>query len=342
MANIREIAKRAGVSVTTVSRVLNHHPYVKEEKRERVLDAMKELKYTRNIQAVHLAKGYSNMLGIVLPTIDHSYFSRLVTGIAEKAQARGMHFSLFQTGYDPLKEKEALMSLKERRVDGLIFCSNALSDRDISRWQEFGPIIFCHPVPSENCSTVSIAHDQAFKEGLHHLAACGHQRIAIVLARIEGANSQSRLQAYQNMMRSLGQEIDEEWIIEGKLTLFDGKQLFAEWQKMKNRPTALFITNDDVSAGFLLEAQRHDIKVGESPAILGFQNDQLSEALRISSIDIPLKRMGQEAFDLFDQAIKGEAPEKRMLPFRLIERSTTVFKNNSLTHVSSVLYDKRD
>ncbi|WP_144524752.1 LacI family DNA-binding transcriptional regulator [Bacillus pumilus] len=342
MANIREIAKRAGVSVTTVSRVLNHHPYVKEEKRERVLDAMRELKYTRNIQAVHLAKGYSNMLGIVLPTIDHSYFSRLVTGIAEKAQTRGMHFALFQTGYDPLKEKEALMSLKERRVDGLIFCSNALSDRDILRWQEFGPLIFCHPVPIEKCSTVSIAHDQAFKEGLHHLAACGHQRIAIVLARIEGANSESRLQAYQDMMQSLGQEIEEEWIIEGKLTLFDGKQLFAEWQEMKNRPTALFITNDDVSAGFLLEAQRHDIKVGESPAILGFQNDHLSEALGISSIDIPLKRMGQEAFDLFDRAIKGEAPEKRMLPFRLIERSTTVFKNNSLTHVSSVLYDKRD
>ena len=96
---------------------------------------------------------------------------------------------------------------------------------------------------------MSIAHDQAFKEGLHHLAACGHQRIAIVLARTEGANSESRLQAYQDMMQSLGQTI-EKWIIEGKLSLLDGKQLFAEWQEMKNRPTALFITNDEVSAGF--------------------------------------------------------------------------------------------
>ncbi|WP_448321886.1 substrate-binding domain-containing protein, partial [Streptomyces sp. CO7] len=133
----------------------------------------------------------------------------------------------------------------------------------------------------------------------------------------EGANSESRLQAYQEMMKSLGQEIDEEWIIEGKLTLFDGKQLFTEWQEMKNRPTALFITNDDVSAGFLLEAQRHHIKAEETPAILSFQFNQLSEALGISSIDIPLKRMGQEAFDLFDRAIKGEVPEKRMLPFHL-------------------------
>ena len=74
MPNIRDIAKRAGVSVTTVSRVMNDHPYVKEEKRERVLSAMKELKYTRNIQAVHLAKGYSNMLEL--------YFRQLITPIS--------------------------------------------------------------------------------------------------------------------------------------------------------------------------------------------------------------------------------------------------------------------
>ncbi|OLP63071.1 Catabolite control protein B [Bacillus pumilus] len=327
MSNIREIAKRAGVSVTTVSRVLNHHPYVKEEKRALVLKAMEELKYTRNIHAVHLAKGYSNMLGIVLPTINHSYFSGLVTGIADKAQAHGMHFALFQTGYDPLKEKEALMSLKERRVDGLIFCSNALNDQDILKWQESGPIIFCHPT-DDICSAVSIAHDQAFKEGLDHLVACGHQKIAIVLARTEGANSESRIQAYREKMHVLNQEIDERWIIEGKLTLFDGQQLFFEWQTMKSQPTAFMITTDEVSAGFLLETQRHNIQVGESPAILSFQNEQLSEALEISTIDIPIKQMGQEAFDLYDRAQKGKPPEKRVLPYRLIQRNTTVLKNN--------------
>ncbi|MFS0654343.1 LacI family DNA-binding transcriptional regulator [Bacillus sp. 179-C3.3 HS] len=328
MANIREIAKRAGVSVTTVSRVMNHHPYVKDEKRQLVLKAMKELKYTRNIHAVHLAKGYSNMVGIVLPTINHSYFSELVTGIANKAQASGMHLTLFQTGYDPLKEKDALMSLKERRVDGLIFCSNALSDQDIVKWQEYGPIIFCHPTVHDECSAVSIAHDEAFEEGLDHLVACGHQKIAIVLSRTEGTNSKFRIQAYQDKMRLLRQEIAEEWIIEGKLTLLDGQQLFLQWQTMTHQPTALLITTDEVSAGFLLEAQRHKIKVGEFPAILSVQNEQLSEMLGISTIDIPMKQMGEEAFDLFDCAMKGKPPEKRVLPFQLIQRTTTVLKNN--------------
>ncbi|WMT28040.1 substrate-binding domain-containing protein [Bacillus aerius] len=129
-----------------------------------------------------------------------------------------------------------------------------LSDREILKWQESGPVIFCHPTSHHACSSVLIAHDQAFKEGLEHLAACGHERIAIVPARTEGENSQVRIQTYQEMMRSLGQDIDEEWIIEGKLTIFDGKQLFTEWKEMKNRPTALLMTNDAVSAGFLLEA----------------------------------------------------------------------------------------
>ncbi|MFJ5963630.1 MULTISPECIES: LacI family DNA-binding transcriptional regulator [unclassified Bacillus (in: firmicutes)] len=327
MPNIREIAKKAGVSVTTVSRVMNHHPYVKEEKRKRVLDAMKELEYTRNIHAVHLAKGYSNMLGVVLPTINHSYFSAIVTGIAEKAQACGMHFALFQTGYDQAKEKEALMSLKEQRVDGLIFCSKALSDREILKWKEAGPIIFCHPTSHDEFSTVSISHEQAFKRGLEHLAACGHEKLAIVLARTTGANSRSRIHAYQEMMQTLRQDISEEWVIGGKLTLFDGQQLFSEWQAMKKRPTALLITNDEVSAGFLLEAQRRQFKAEELPAILSFHNEKMSEILEISTIEVPLKRMGHEAFDLFDRAIKGEPPEKRMLPFRLIQRSTTDLKN---------------
>ena len=123
------------------------------------------------------------------------------------------------------------MSLKERRVDGLIFCSNALSDGHILKWQESGPIIFCHPAPHDQCSTVSIAHDQAFKEGLYHLAACGHQRIAIVLARTEGANSKSRLQAYQDMMQSLGQTIDEEWIIEGSYPCLMGSNYLQNGRK---------------------------------------------------------------------------------------------------------------
>ncbi|MGE6631158.1 LacI family DNA-binding transcriptional regulator [Bacillus sp. NPDC077027] len=328
MSNIREIAKRAGVSITTVSRVLNHHPYVKEEKRKRVLDAIKALEYTRNIHAVHLAKGFSNMIGIVLPTINHSYFSELVNGIAEKAQNQGIHFALFQTNYDHKKEEEALMKLKERQVDGLIFCSKALSDQELVKWKAAGPIVFCHDTQDNDFSSVSIAHEQAFQDGLEHLVSCGHEKLAIVLARKEGINSQVRMKAYKKMMKTIGQEIKYEWIIDGKLTLFDGRKLFAEWRSMVNQPSALLVSNDQVSAGFVLEADRHRVKVGQYPAVLSFDNQQISEMLGISTIEIPIKQMGHEAFELLNQAMNGSLPEKKVLPYRLIERMTTSFKNN--------------
>lgn len=99
MANIREIAEAAGVSITTVSRVLNGHPYVKEEKRKKVLETIERLEYTRNVHAVHLSKGFSNMIGVVLPTVSMPYFSELIEGIAEEAAKSGVHFALYQTDY---------------------------------------------------------------------------------------------------------------------------------------------------------------------------------------------------------------------------------------------------
>lgn len=141
MANIKDIADKAGVSVTTVSRVINNHPYVSEEKRKRVLEAMEVLEYARNVHAVHLSKGFSNMIGVVMPTISLPYFAEMMAGIADAAAESGIHLSLFQTNYDVKKEIFALSQLKQRQVDGLIFCSKALSDDKLKEWE--GPILLC-------------------------------------------------------------------------------------------------------------------------------------------------------------------------------------------------------
>lgn len=130
MANIKDIAEKAGVSVTTVSRVINNHPYVSEDKRKRVFEAMESLEYTRNIHAVHLSKGFSNMIGVVLPTVNLPYFAELIAGIADAAAESGVHLSLFQTNYEVQKEIFALSQLKQRQVDGLIFAQRRLLMRN--------------------------------------------------------------------------------------------------------------------------------------------------------------------------------------------------------------------
>lgn len=100
MTNLKEVAKRAGVSPSTVSRVINNHPYVNEEKRQKVLDTIEELNYIPNINAIHLKKGKTNLIGVVLPFSNHPYFSQLIQGISEEAIKSNKKIVLFQTAYD--------------------------------------------------------------------------------------------------------------------------------------------------------------------------------------------------------------------------------------------------
>ncbi|MBL4968279.1 LacI family DNA-binding transcriptional regulator [Bacillus halotolerans] len=320
MANIKDIAEKAGVSVTTVSRVINNHPYVSEEKRKRVLEAMEVLEYTRNVHAVHLSKGFSNMIGVVMPTIGLPYFAELMAGISDTAAESGIHLSLFQTNYDVKKEIFALSQLKQRQVDGLIFCSKALSDDKLKEWE--GPILLCQNSNKGGFPTISIPHQAAFRDGLDYLIAKGHKKIAICLARKKGMNSHFRIKAYKEALEEIGETFNEEWVIEKAITMNDGKALFHKWNNWRERPTAIFVANDQVSAGLLLEAKAQQVSVPGELAILSFDNHEISQLLGISTIDIQAKEMGKQAFAMLEKRIQGQPIESRVLDYRLIERST--------------------
>ncbi|ASB89864.1 LacI family DNA-binding transcriptional regulator [Bacillus sonorensis] len=322
MANIREIAEAAGVSITTVSRVLNGHPYVKAEKRKKVLDTIERLEYARNVHAVHLSKGFSNMIGVVLPTISLPYFSELIEGIAEEAAKSEVHFALYQTNYQLEKETFALEQLKHRQVDGLIFCSKAMSDEELLNWRDTGPFILCQDSRERLFSTVSIPHHEAFRRGLDFLIEKGHKKIAIGLARKHGVNSHYRLEAYKEALAAIGEPYRDEWVFERSLTIADGQTLFSAWSRMDDKPTAIFVANDQVSAGLYLEARKHQVQIPENLAILSCDNQPISELLGISTIEIKTKEMGRHAFRLLQKGIRGEEAEKKILPYRLIERST--------------------
>ncbi|MEC1793247.1 LacI family DNA-binding transcriptional regulator [Bacillus vallismortis] len=320
MANIKDIAEKAGVSITTVSRVINNHPYVSEDKRNRVFEAMEALAYTRNIHAVHLSKGYSNMIGVVLPTINLPYFAELIAGIADAAEGSGIHLSLFQTNYDVQKEVFALTQLKERQVDGLIFCSKALADERLMDWK--GPILLCQNSDIGRFSTISIPHEQAFRYGLDYLMAKGHKKIAICLARKKGMNSHFRIKAYREALEEIGEAFHEDWVIEKAISINDGKALFHKWENWKEKPTAIIVANDQVSAGLLLEAKARRVLVPDELAILSVDNHEISQSLGITTIDIQTKEMGKQAFAMLEKRIQGQPIEKKVLDYRLIERST--------------------
>lgn len=324
MANIKQIAKAAGVSVTTVSRVLNAHPYVSESKRKAVEEAIERLNYARNMNAVHLVKGMTQTIGVILPQIQTAYFSKLVEGIAAEALKHNYQLMLCQTGYRPEEEIKVLDLLRNKRIDGVIVCSRSLSLDQVEDYAGYGPIVLCEDVRQRKLSSVYYDHYASFRNAIRYLWDRGHRRIGFTLNRRNSQNSLRRRQAYADILRELGGEARDEWLLDGCSEIRDGR-LVADWLlRMKERPTALLLNGDEIAAGFLVAIKEHGFGIPEDVAIVGFDNQPISEVFGITTIDNRLMDIGKQAFHIAYSRIQDPAlpPVTEELQFRLIERSS--------------------
>lgn len=326
MANIKEIAKLAGVSVTTVSRVLSGHPYVSEEKRNRVQQVIEQEGYIPNANAVHLIKGQTKTIGVIVPS-SHSYFHAILSGIMDEASEAGYGTLLYQSRYDQKEEEQALHLLRTKQIDGLIFCSRSMPVEKIAAYGRYGPIVTCEDTEDERISSVYTNHYDAFIAGMRHLTERGHTDIGYCIGRAHSTSSKQRYQAYTSVLSELDIPLRSEWIFEDSTEIRDGIRIVDNLMKMKKRPTALLITGDEVAAGVILQAQSAGLRIPEDLAIVGFDNLPISEALKLTTIDQHLKRIGQEAFHAFYEMRNTELSEKRItikrqVPFELIKRSS--------------------
>ncbi|SDD15767.1 transcriptional regulator, LacI family [Paenibacillus sp. UNCCL117] len=324
MANIKQIAQAAGVSVTTVSRVLNGHPYVSEAKREAVQAAVEALDYARNANAVHLIKGKTNMIGVMLPYVNHAYFGALVEGIGHGALQNHVQLLLCQTNYEPDKELEVLEMLKMKQLDGLVICSKASSWDIIRAYTGWGPIVACEDVGELPISAVYVDHYGCFELGIRYLIRKGHRRIGYCLSRTDSSSGMLRREAYLAIMNELGEPVREQWMFSDCIQMEDGARVVGRLLDMEERPTALLVAGDTVAAGILAEAERCGLRVPEDLAVIGLDNQPIARVLGITTIDNQLDMMGEAAFRLLHDQVTGrsERPQKRELSCRLLERRT--------------------
>ncbi|MBS9806410.1 LacI family DNA-binding transcriptional regulator [Bacillus toyonensis] len=324
MANIKDIAKMAGVSVTTVSRVLNDHPYVSEEKRKVVIEIVEKLNYSQNANAVHLSKGKTNIVGVILPYINHPSFDAMVGGMMEGALAHNYRVLLCQTNYNKKEEMKSLHMLKTKQLDGLIICSRANDWEVIEPYASYGTIVACEDNDISNISSVYTNHSAAFKLGMNYLIEKGYKKIGYCTGRKLGPSSQKRFDAYKNQLQSIDEEVNEEWIFTECFTLEDGVRVAHKLKEMLNLPEALIVAGDEVAIGVMTEVGKLGIQVPEDLAIIGFDNQPISQVLQLTTIDQNLKEIGKKAFEMFYRKISNESSkqEKVEIPYELVERST--------------------
>ena len=324
MANIKDIAKMAGVSVTTVSRVLNDHPYVSEEKRKAVMEIVEKLNYSQNANAVHLSKGKTNIVGVILPYINHPCFDAMVGGMMEVALAHNYRVLLCQTNYNKKEEMKSLHMLKTKQLDGLIICSRANDWETIEPYASYGTIVACEDNDISNISSVYTNHSAAFQLGMNHLIEKGYKKIGYCTGRKLGPSSQKRFDVYKQQLQSIDEEVNEEWIFTECFTLEDGVRVAHKLKGMQNLPEALIVAGDEVAIGVMTEVGKLGIRVPGDLAIIGLDNQPISQVLQLTTIDQNLKEIGKTAFEMFYRKISDESSkqEKVEISYELVERST--------------------
>ncbi|PFL72680.1 LacI family DNA-binding transcriptional regulator [Bacillus anthracis] len=324
MANIKDIAKMAGVSVTTVSRLLNDHPYVSEEKRKVVLEIVEKLNYSQNANAVHLSKGKTNIVGVILPYINHPSFDAMVGGMMERALTHNYRVLLCQTNYNKKEEMKSLHMLKTKQLDGLIICSRANDWEMIEPYASYGTIIACEDNDIANISSVYTNHSAAFQLGMNHLIEKGYKKIGYCTGRKLGPSSQKRFDVYKQQLQSIDEEVNEEWIFTECFTLEDGVRVAHKLKGMQNLPEALIVAGDEVAIGVMTEVGKLGIRVPGDLAIIGLDNQPISQVLQLTTIDQNLKEIGKTAFEMFYRKISDESSkqEKVEISYELVERST--------------------
>lgn len=320
MTNIRDLARMAGVSVTTVSRVLNHHPYVSEGKRNAVLEAIRQSNYQQNINAVHLSMGKTFLIGVVVPFIDHPYFSSLMKGMASAALENNYKLVFFQTNYSEDRELEALQMVKQKQIDALIICSRKCGFQVIEEYLQYGPIILCEDTREKKVSSTFVDHYKCFMFALEFLYEKGHRNIGYCIGRRSGTNSLFRERAYLDFVAKHQLRFEPAYIFDQCLYVEDGEQVVERLLELPDPPSALLVTNDDVAAGVMTCAKKRNLSIPGDLALIGFNNQPIAKLMDITTIEIPLVEMGR---NLFLQAINNrQEVSHQEITVQLIERKT--------------------
>ncbi|MFE4714162.1 LacI family DNA-binding transcriptional regulator [Paenibacillus sp. NPDC056722] len=325
MANIKEIARISGVSVTTVSRVLNNHPYVSEDKRNAVLNTIEQLNYRRNMNAVHLITGRTKSVAVIMPLIRIYYFSIIMEGLAQEALLAQYRLVLCQTNYRPEEELKVLEMLRNKEIDGVVIVSTSLKPEVIEEYTAYGPIVTCQNSGESRFSSVYIEHYAAFRHGLQYLADKGYRSIGYCDGRKHGSSSSIRQSAFRDFHRESGLPLHEEWMIFDCLNEEHGAALLHRLSAMEERPEAIIVAGDHVAAALMIEAGKQGIRIPEDLAVIGFDNQPIGKLLGLTTIDNKLFEMGAAAFQTIHEQIHGDGgsqPVHRKLNYELIERSS--------------------
>jgi LacI family transcriptional regulator, repressor for deo operon, udp, cdd, tsx, nupC, and nupG len=324
---LRDVAKYAGVSHQTVSRVINDKERVSPETRARVADAIAKLGFSPNAIARSMAQGRAHTLACLSPNLTDYTFASIIEGA--EVEARQLGYFLLSSSVKDGRQFKAFADelIASRRVDGVLVINPFADDRHLYLPQDF-PLAFVGThVRAEKISSVGLDDEGAARVATQHLLDCGHRRIALVSGPQAEDCVQDRRAGYEEALRAVGLEPNPAWVCEGDWSASSGYQAAVQLLRGADRPTAVFAQNDRMAIGLLRAARDAGLKVPEQLAVIGFDDMPLSAYFDppLTTMRQDLEAIGRQAVGLLIHAVQDpEAPPQHLrFPSHLVVRQST-------------------
>jgi LacI family repressor for deo operon, udp, cdd, tsx, nupC, and nupG len=331
LSNIREVAKRAGVSTATVSRVLSRPDVVSPDTRVRVLKAVERLGYAPNSVAKNLRTLKSRKLLVTVPDISNPFFSLILQGIEDMAQRNGYAVLFGDTQHDEQREERYALMLKRKEADGLIFLGHRLPRVAASVVQELAP--HCAPIVN-GCEfsaelgvpSVHIDNAKAASEAMQHLYGLGHRLIGVVTGPLLSPLSRDRLQGALAAARCQG-AVEDVMVTQGDFSIRSGSEAADALLDRQEPPTAVFCFNDEMAMGVIGAARRRGLRIPDDLSVVGFDDIRFAECIDppLTTIAQPMREIGEGTVRLLLEILNGSAlaPVSVTLPHTLQVRGST-------------------
>jgi LacI family transcriptional regulator len=325
---IRDVAREAGVSVATVSRVLNDSGPVSDAARARILEIAGRLRYAPNEAARTLISSRTSALGVILPDLHGEFFSEVIRGLDQAAKASGFHL-LVSGSHNDAAETDAALRAMRGRVDGLVVMATDARTADVASGIPDGvPVVLlnCPPVDGR-AHSIEIDNYGGAYAMVRHLVGPARRRVAVITGTPNNRDAAERLRGYREAVRDLEVEQSAEWELGGNFTEASGYEAARRFLALPHRPEALFASNDSMAIGALSALREAGVRVPEDVAVGGFDDIPMARYTSppLTSVRVPMGELGARAVRRLVLAVgtEGNQPTRReTLPTSLIVRAS--------------------
>jgi LacI family transcriptional regulator len=327
---IYDVANEAGVSMATVSRVVNGNPNVKPSTRKKVLDAIERLGYRPNAVARGLASKKTTTVGVIIPDIASIFFSELARGIEDIATMYNYNIILCNSDQNKEKELHLLNTLLGKQVDGIVFMGGRVTEAHVEEFKRSpAPIVLAATLDQQKeTPSVNIDYEQAVYDAVKHLIGQGHKKVGMVSGPLEDPiNGQYKFGGYRKALEDAGFPVNEDNVVIGDYTYDSGIEAMQTFLQMDEKPTAVFAGTDEMGLGVIHGAQDQGYNIPDDFEVISFDNTRLSLMVRptLTTVVQPMYDIGAVAMRLLTKYMNNEKVEDPtvVLPHRIEFRNST-------------------